>query len=175
MYIARNLRKQNLIAYVLYMYQVEDVIRTYDLDIERLANEYLTRFDYDDEQLEAVLEWYDGLIRMMHEEGCTKRGHVQVVRNTIFLLSDRHKELLADPQQPFYSAAYYKALPFIVELRQKGDGKRKNELETCLDSMYGYTLLKMQNKPVSAQTSTAITAISHLLNSLAELYDKTQE
>ncbi len=133
MYIAKKLRKQNLIAYVLYMYQVEDVIRTYDMDIERLANEYLTRFDYDDEQLEAVLEWYDGLIRMMHEEGCTRRGHVQVVRNTIFLLSDRHKELLADPQQPFYSAAYYKALPFIVELRQKGDGKRKNEIETCLD------------------------------------------
>ena len=41
--------------------------------------------------------------------------------------------------------------------------------------MYGYTLLKMQDKPVSAQTSAAIAAISHLLNMLAELYDKEQE
>lgn len=175
MYIAKKLRRQNLVAYVLYMYQVEDVIRTYDHDIERLAQEYLSRFDYDDQQLDAVIEWYDGLIRMMREEGCLNRGHVQVVRNTIFLLSDRHRELLADPHQPYYSAAYYKALPFIVELRGKGNGKPKNELETCLDSMYGYTLLKMQDKPVSAQTSAAIAAISHLLNMLAELYDKEQE
>lgn len=175
MYIARKLRRQNLVAYVLYMYQVEDVIRTYGHDIERLAQEYLIRFDYDDEQLDAVLEWYDGLIRMMREEGCQQRGHVQVVRNTIYLLADRHKELLADPKQPYYSAAYYKALPFIVELRGKSNGKLRNELETCLDSMYGYTLLKMQKKPVSAQTSAAIAAISHLLNMLAGQYDKEPE
>ena len=80
MLIAKKLRKQNLVAYVLYMYQVEDIIRSYDCDIQKIAEEYLPRFDYDDEELEQALQWYDGLARMMHEEGCRERGHVQVVQ-----------------------------------------------------------------------------------------------
>ena len=168
MFVAKKLRKQNLVAYVMYMYQVEDVIRSYDFDIEALAESYLPRFDYDDEELEQALDWYDGLVRMMKEEGCVERGHVQVVKNTIFLLADRHRELLADEKMPFYSAAYYKALPFIVELRQRGNGKMKSELEVCLDVLYGYTLLKMQDKPVNPETAAAISAISNFLNMLAE-------
>ncbi len=174
MLIAKKLRKQNLVAHVLYMYQVEDIIRSYKCDIQNIAEEYLPRFDYDDEELEQALQWYDGLARMMQEEGCRERGHVQVVRNTIFLLADRHRELLADPQESIYNAAYYKALPFIVELRGKGNGKMKPELETALDALYGITLLRMQNKPVGAETSAAISAISNLLNMLAEKYDPQQ-
>lgn len=174
MHIAKKLRKQNPVAYVLYMYQVEDIIRSYDCDIEQIAQEYLPRFDYDDEEQEQAMEWYDGLVRMMKEEGCTERGHVQVVKNTIFLLTDRHRELLADPQESLYNAAYYKALPFIVELRSKGNGKMKPELETALDAIYGVTLLKMQDKPIGAETSTAISAISNMLNMLAEKFIPTQ-
>ncbi len=170
MLIAKKLRKQNLVAYVLYMYQVEDIVRSYNCDIQKIAEEYLPRFDYDDDELEQVLQWYNGLARMINEEGCRQAGHVQVVRNTIFLLADRHKELLADPQEAIYNATYYKALPFIVELRGKGNGKMKPELETALDAMYGVTLLRMQGKPVSAETSAAIAAISHFLNLLAEKY-----
>lgn len=173
MLIAKKLRKQNLVAYILYMYQVEDVIRMYNCETERLAEEYLPRFDFDDEELEQALDWYDGLARMIKEEGCVERGHVQVVKNTIFLLTDRHKELLGDPQESLYNAAYYKALPFIVELRSRGNGKMKPELETALDALYGFTLLKMQGKPVGAETSAAISSISHFLNMLAEKYTPT--
>ena len=175
MLIAKKLRKQNIVAYVLYMYQVEDIIRSYECDIQKIAEEYLPRFDYDDEELEQALQWYDGLACMMQEEGCRERGHVQVVRNTIFLLADRHRELLADPQESIYNAAYYKALPFIVELRSKGNGKMKSELETALDALYGITLLRMQNKPVGAETSAAISAISNLLNMLTEKYNPQQQ
>jgi hypothetical protein len=132
----------------------------------------LPRFDYDDEELEQALQWYDGLARMMHEEGCRERGHVQVVRNTIFLLTDRHRELLADPQESIYNVAYHKALPFIVELRGKGNGKMKPELETSLDALYGITLLRMQDKPIGAETSAAISAISNLMNLLADKYEE---
>jgi hypothetical protein len=154
------------------MYQVEDIIRSYDCDIQKIAEEYLPRFDYDDEELEQALQWYDGLARMMHEEGCRERGHVQVVRNTIFLLTHRHRELLADPQESIYNVAYHKALPFIVELRGKGNGKMKPELETSLDALYGITLLRMQDKPIGAETSAAISAISNLMNLLADKYEE---
>lgn len=170
MFVAQKLRAQNITGYVIYMFQVEDVIRAYALDIDRICQEYLPRFQLSDDQLRQEREWYEALIRMMREEGVQQAGHVQVVRNTITLLSDRHQELLRDPKQPFYGAAYYKALPFIVELRARGAAREKDEIENCLDAVYGATLLKMQGRELSTQTQQALAPITHLLELLAENY-----
>lgn len=172
MFIARKLREKNITGYVIYMYQVEDVIRAYNLDLDRIRQEYLPRFHYSLEQEEEVAEWYGNLIRMMREENVQEKGHVQVVRNTLILLADRHAELLLDPKQPFYSAAYYKALPSIIELRTHGLNREKNEIENCLDAVYGVTLLKMEGKPVSEETLQAIQPITHLLEILSQLYQE---
>ena len=174
MIVAQKLRKQNLSAYIIYMFQVEDVIRAYGLDVDRICNEYLPRFQYTKEQIADQRDWYAGLIRMMQEEGVQENGHVQVVKNTLLLMVDRHQELLADPKQPFYSAAYYKALPYIVELRSKGMNKEKNEIENCVDALYGATVLKMQGRELTDETKQALQPISHLLEMLSKLY-KSEE
>ena len=174
MYIAQKLREKSITGYVIYMFQVEDVIRAYGLDIDRIQKEYLSRFQYTPEQEEKVVEWYCNLINMMREENVQEKGHVQVVRNTLILLADRHAELLLDPKQPFYSAAYYKALPYIVELRSKGMNKEKNEIENCVDALYGATVLKMQGRELTDETKQALQPISHLLEMLSKLY-KSEE
>ena len=174
MIVAQKLRKQNISAYIIYMYQVEDIIRAYGLDVDRICNEYLPRFQYTKEQIADQRDWYAGLIRMMQEEGVQESGHVQVVKNTLLLMAERHQELLADPKQPFYSAAYYKALPYIVELRSKGMGQDKNEIENCVDAVYGATVLKMQGRELTDQTKQALQPITHLLEMLSKLY-KTVE
>ena len=172
MIVAQKLRKQNISAYIIYMFQVEDIIRAYGLDVDRICNEYLPRFQYTKEQIVDQRDWYAGLIRMMQEEGVQECGHVQVVKNTLMLMFDRHRELLADPKQPFYSAAYYKALPFIVELRSKGMNKEKNEIENCVDALYGATVLKMQGRELTNETKQALQPISYLLEMLSKLYNE---
>ena len=174
MIVAQKLRKQNISAYIIYMFQVEDIIRAYGLDVDRICKEYLPRFQYTEEQIADQREWYAGLIRMMKEEGVQESGHVQVVKNTLMLMAERHQELLADPKQPFYSAAYYKALPYIVELRSKGMGKEKNEIENCVDALYGATVLKMQGRELTDQTKQALQPIKHLLEMLSNIY-KSEE
>lgn len=171
MIVAQKLRKQNISAYIIYMFQVEDIIRAYGLDADRICNEYLPKFQYTQEQIADQRDWYAGLIGMMQDEGVQESGHVQVVKNTLLLMYDRHQELLADPKQPFYSAAYYKALPYIVELRSKGLNKEKNEIENCVDALYGATLLKMQGRELTDETKQALQPISHLLAMLSKLYE----
>lgn len=173
MYIAKKLRAQNICGYVIYMFQLEDTLRAYNLDMDRICNEYLPRFSYTPEQFAEVKEWCEGLVRMMHEENVLAHGHVQVVRNTIILLADRHQELLADTKQPFYSVAYYKALPYIVELRSHGNNREKNEIENCLDAIYGATLLKMQGRELAEETQKALTPITQLMEMLSKLYHTT--
>ena len=163
MFIAQKLRSQSVSAYLIYMYQVEDLIRAYGLDAERIAAEYLPRFGYDEKQMAEAKEWYESLARMMKEEGKEETGHVQVVQNTLELLEDHHQELLADTDEQEYRAAYYKALPQIVALRSQGNNKDKKEMENCIDALYGATLLKMQGKELSLGTQAALKPISELL------------
>ena len=171
MFIAQKLRSQSTSAYLIYMYQVEDLVRAYGLDSDRIAAEYLPRFGYDDKQLQQAHEWYESLARMMREEGKENSGHVQVVQNTLDLLEEHHQELLADHDAHDYRAAYYKALPHIVALRTQGNNRDKHEMENCIDALYGATLLRMQGKELSAGTQTALKPISDLLR-LAEEKEK---
>ena len=90
-------------------------------------------------------------------------------------LTDLHLRLLRSPKFPYYSAAYYKALPFIVELRAKGADKEAPELETCFDALYGVLLLKLQKKEISEDTQKAIKVISDFLAILSEYYQKDKK
>ncbi|MCR5044590.1 MAG: DUF4924 family protein [Bacteroidaceae bacterium] len=173
MFIAEQLKKKSVAEYLLYMWQVEDTLRAYGLDAERMAREYVPQFGLDAEKSEALKGWYESLIEMMREEGVTEKGHLQVNKNIIILLNDLHAQLLKSSKHPFYSAAYYKALPFIVELRAKSaESQEKGEIENCFDALYGTMLLRAQKKEVSVETATAIDNIAKFIALLSDYYQK---
>ena len=78
-----------------------------------------------DEERRELTEWYAKLASMMREEGVREKGHLQINRNVIINLTELHAALLASPKFPFYSSAYFKVLPFIVELRNKNGQKEE--------------------------------------------------
>ena len=135
MFISQQLRKENIAEYVLYMWQVEDIIRAYGCNLSLLRKEYISRFDYTEEQREEMTDWYGNLIRMINQEGCREKGHLQVNKIVVQQMAELHAQLLDSPKFPFYSAEYYKVLPFIVELRSKGD-KETGEIERSAISIH---------------------------------------
>lgn len=172
MYIAENLRKTNIAEYLLYMWQVEDIIRAYGCSISRICAEYISKFDYTDEQKEDAELWYGNLIRMMNAEGKREHGHLQINAVTLQSLSELHAQLTSSANFPFYSSQYYKVLPFIVELRQKGHEKNLGEVETCFDALYGVMMLRLQKKTISPETEHAVTEITTLVGMLNDYYFK---
>ena len=142
-----------------------------------LKQNYLAQFRATEETEKEMEEWYSHLIRMMKEEGIQEGGRVQINRNIILWLTDLHNQLLQSSKFPFYTAAYYKALPYIVELRNKGDKKDVSELENCFDALYGVMLLRLQHKPISDETAKAVADITKLLAMLSDYYkqDKAGE
>jgi len=175
MYIAQELRKQNIAEYLLYMWQIEDTIRAFDCSLPRIRREYISRFDYTDEQKDEEADWFGNLIRMMNEEGCREQGHLQINRVTLQLLAELHQQLLASPKFPFYSTAYYKVLPFIVELRNRGARKEDNEIETCLNLLYGVMMLRLQKKEVTTNTQHAVQEVSTFIGMLSDYYKKDKD
>ena len=171
MYIAKQLREKSIAEYILYMWQIEDLIRAYDCSLQRIRHEYIDKFDYTAEQKEEMLDWYGNLVRMMNQEGKRERGHLQINAIIVKDLMDLHNQLMQSTKFPFYNTAYYKVLPFIVELRNKGD-KEVNEIETCLDALYGVMLLRLKQKEITPDTMTAIKEISTFVGMLADYYQK---
>ena len=175
MFIAQELRKNNIAEYLLYMWQIEDTVRAFNCSLSRIRHEYIARFDYSEEQRDEEIDWFGNLIRMMNQEGCRRQGHLQINRVTLQLLTDLHLQLLASPQYPFYNAAYYKILPFIVELRNRGTNKSENEIETCLNALYGVMMLRLQKREVTPDTEHAVKEISTFIGMLADYYKKDKE
>ena len=175
MYIAQELRKKSIAEYLLYMWQIEDTIRAFGCSLPRIRREYVERFDYTDEQKEEEIDWFGNLIRMMNEEGCREQGHLQINRVTMQTLEELHSQLLASPKFPFYSTAYYKVLPFIVELRNRGVNKEENEIETCFNSLYGVMMLRLQKKGITPNTEHAVKEISTFIGMLSDYYHKEKQ
>ena len=168
MFISQKLQKENIAEYLLYMWQVEDLIRANGLDIDKLQESYLNRFKLEGKEADAQREWYENLIEMMRSEGVQEKGHLQINKSVITMLNDLHNELLKSPKHPYYSAAYYKALPYIVELRNRSNTRDECEIENCFDAMYGLMMLRLQGKPVSEDTKKAMEDISRFLAMLAD-------
>lgn len=175
MFIAQELRKKNIAEYLLYMWQVEDTIRAFDCSLSRIRREYISRFDYDDEQQEEEADWFGNLIRMMNQEGCRQQGHLQINKIVMQQLQELHAQLLSSPKFPFYNAEYYKVLPYIVELRQRGASKDENEVETCFNSLYGVMLLRLQKKDITPNTEHAVKEMSTFIGMLSDYYHKDKQ
>ena len=175
MFISQELRKTNIAEYLLYMWQVEDIIRAYGCSLTVIRREYISRFDYTDEQKEELTDWYGNLIRMMNQEDCREQGHLQFNKVTLLTLEELHAQLLSSPKFPFYNAEYYKVLPYIVELRNRGANKDEHEIETCFNTLYGVMMLRLQKKEITPKTQAAVKEITTFIGMLSDYYKKDKE
>lgn len=173
MITASQKKRENIAEYVLYMWQIEDLIRAFGLDLDRIDEQIVSKYTgLSDAQRKDMREWYESLIDMMRREGVTEKGHLQINRNVVADLADLHRRLLADPKFASYSTAYYDVLPLIVELRAKAGDNAKDEIETCFEALYGLLMLRIQGKEVSQETADAASRISLFLARLAAYYKK---
>lgn len=166
MIIAGQKRKENIAEYLIYMWQVEDLIRANGLDIDRIKINVIDRFDLTPPQKQEMTDWYEGLIEMMRREGVEKSGHLQINKNVLIRLTDLHLALLKAPHFPEYTAEFYKTLPFIVELRSKSGDIPVGELETCFNALYGMLMLRLQGREVSPETLLAVGQITKFISTL---------
>jgi hypothetical protein len=170
MIVARQKREENIAEYLLYMWQVEDMIRANHFDMDAIRQTLISGYGQSGDVKEEIIRWYEELIEMMRSEGVMEKGHIQLNRNVISMLTDLHLRLLKSPEEMIYGAAYYKTLPYIVQLRAKSGGEEAPELETCFTAVYGYLMLRMQRKEVSPETMEGIKQISSFLSLLSGKY-----
>lgn len=175
MFIAQKLRKENIVEYLLYMWQIEDLIRAYHLNIDEINQFIITPYPISNDEKRALYEWYESLIDMMLREDAKKEGHLQINKNIILHLDELHHLLLKHGVDPSYNAQFYQILPLINQLRTQQNRDDIGDIEICLNFQYGIMLLKMRKAEISSHTLQAQVNIAKHLVSLAKNYNKYQE
>ena len=104
MFVAKELRKKSIAEYLLYMWQIEDIIRAYGCSLPVIKKNYIERFDFTPEQKDEEIDWFGNLIRMMNEEGKREYGHLDINRVLLQDVIDLHARLLQSSKFPIYNA-----------------------------------------------------------------------
>lgn len=170
MFIAQKLKKENICEYLLYMWQVEDLIRAFKLDMDTINERFIVPYQLGDNERKTLYEWYESLIEMMRSENVTENGHLQLNKNTIIELNDLHNLLLRSGKDAGYAAKFYHILPFITQLRSHQDVTLISDVELCFNFQYGIMLLRLKKTEISPETLQAQKEISKFMVLLARNY-----
>jgi SAM-dependent methyltransferase len=172
MIIARAREKDNIAEYILYMWQIEDLIRAANFDLEYINRTVITKFDLPPKVLAEMREWYKKLINNMLSEGLRTRGHLSFLLNLMDRLGNIHLELMENDEEIRYHELYHLARNNISEFMIRSGRTYNSEIEACFNGLYAYILLRLQKKEISADTSQAMTTFSNLLAGLSARYHK---
>jgi flagellin-specific chaperone FliS len=175
MLIAREKRKDNIVEYILYMYQVEDIIRACQLDIAKVKAQVIDYYKQPGEIKRKIEKWYLDIIHEMKARELDKSGHLQRLEEIMGQLYSLHKELLKSPLEAKYHELFQQALPNIVEFRKKTREDKAHDIQVCLNALYALLLMRLKKKEITRETSEAMSTFSNLLAYLARAFKKREE
>ena len=167
---AAKKKKENIVEYILYMWQLEDIIRSCSLDITVISERVISQLEVDGVEREEVYHWYENLIATMQKENIATWGHLSEINEIVKELEQLHNGLLNVFQDAQYIRVYEVAQENINTLKNKSSGSVKSDVQACLNGLYGVLLLRLQKKEISKETQDAIQSISALMAILAKKY-----
>lgn len=168
MLIARELRKTNIAEYILYMWQIEDLLRGCAFDSEIIKKQLVNRFNADEKTSIELTAWYNNLAVMMENEHIRGKGHLQVLINLINDLNEFHLKLLEVQNDQEYIRLYRLNALAISDFMQKSE--TRNEVEACLNALYGILVLKLGNAEISQSTLDSAKGFGQLIGHLSARY-----
>jgi hypothetical protein len=170
MLIARQKLNENIAEYVLYIYQIEDLIRAYQFDLDAIIENYVRPQLPDHSFIEQYKEWYRDLIAQMRSQRIEKQGHLHDLRDILVEMSYLHNTLLNMANDQKYRTVFEAATPYIEEFKERSNLKDKNQIEIIFHALYMKLLLKLQKKEISAETEEAFDAMRVMLAYLTRAY-----
>lgn len=172
MLIAQEKEKTNIAEYILYMWQIEDIIRSNNFDLTQINDIIITKFNASTDLQYAMKFWYQNLIEQMMKENLAVKGHLSITLKHLNELNNLHNSLLTTIQDINYQETYLAAKDNINNFIIKSGGEAHNEIHACLNGLYGFLLLKLKGVEISAATKEAMNSFSKLLAVLVDRYNK---
>ena len=175
MYISRRLKRTNIVEYVLYMWHIEEMIRSLNHDINEIEHKVIVSFNLDNKKNAEMIQWYVDLIDQMKEERIKEKGHFEELNEILAELSYLHTSLLTVYRDTEYQTLLATAQDDLEALKGKSGKKNSSDIELSMNALFGVLVLKLKGKKVSEATQMAVKSISKMMAHLAAQYRKMKE
>jgi hypothetical protein len=169
MTLAHQKYLSGIAEYVLFMWQMEDLARAVHFDIDALDS-FIKTFAPDDKSFQDERKWFMELFRNMRSERIESRGHLADVEEIMVELSYLHQSLLRVVKNENYVQLYETARPHLDAYEIRSKNRSNNEVELCLQALYGLLVLRLKREVISAETEEAMSTFSTLLAGLSKEY-----
>jgi hypothetical protein len=167
--VTERKRSENIGEYIVYMYQMEDLIRAYDFDLEALQQYLVSHYPIEDREKAEVTRWFKGLAGEMEKAGIRESGHLPAVQRIVNELAKLHWGLLKEDKD--YFQVYQEAKPFVVDHVLAAEGQEVgHEIQVCINGVYGLLLCRLHGQKVPDELLEAAEKFGKVLGYLSHCY-----
>lgn len=169
MYIAQKKRKENIAEYILYLWQLEDLMRALQFSPEAIWSQLVAPQAPDDaEKQNSLFMWYADFAALLREEGKEKSGHLDHTAQLIGELHDLHEKLLEAPGGERYRDLYTQLQPTLPGLRELLGKEDISDTELAFRALYAAMLYRIKgDRTKESSISDVIELVSPLIGELA--------
>ena len=169
--VAQKKKSQNIGEYLIYLYQMEDLIRSYQGNMEEIKRYVISHYPVSDQEKSELAVWFEDILEQMKSQGIMEKGHLKELQDLVENLANLHWKLLKTDKA--YFDTYTKAKPFILDAILAAAGENPgNEIQICLNGIYGLLLCRLLGKKVEDAQLRAAEAFGEVLSYLNLVYQE---
>ena len=173
--IAKAKRRENIAEYILYLWQLEDLLRALQFSPEAIFSTLVApRRDIAEEQKHVFLLWYLDLANLLRQEGKEEKGHLEHTLHLIQDMHDLHLQLMKLPVGEHYRATYAHLEPELPRLRAVLGNPGMSDTELCFRALYAAMLYRIKGEGGKQAVTDTLEYISPVIAELADMYGKVE-
>ena len=172
--IAQAKRKENIAEYILYLWQIEDLLRALQFSPEAIYSQLVARREVAEEQKQIFLLWYMDIVNLLREEGKEEKGHLN---HTLHLIADMHNlhlQLMQLPIGDHYRATFSRLAAVLPQLRELVGRAEMTDTELCFRALYAAMLYRIKGEGEKSAVKDTLEFVSPVVAELANLYRKVE-
>ncbi len=173
--IAQSKRKENIAEYILYLWQLEDLLRALQFSPEAIYSQLVAPREVDEEQKHIYLLWYMDIVNLLRKEGKEETGHLE---HTLHLIADMHNlhlQLMHHPIGEHYRKTFAALMPQLPRLRQMVQKEEISDTEIAFRALYATMLYHIKGGDKGGEAiKDTIELISPVVGELAAMYGKVE-
>lgn len=167
--IAEKKKAKNIGEFIIYMYQMEDLLRAYQFNMQEVKQYVISHYPISDKEKEETFQWFSDLADSMANENIRDGGHLKSVQQMVDLLAKLHWQLLKTDNT--YFNIYQKAKPHIIQMvLEAGENSPGNEIQICINAIYGLLLAKLRGREIPKDMVAATEIFGDVLSYLSYAY-----
>jgi RecG-like helicase len=177
MLIAEQKKAENIAEYIIYMFQMEDMMRAFNFDKEKIKEHIiLPQTPPDDKKsLQKNEQWFYDIVDEMKSRELEKSGHIYAVTEVLNEFLYLHNTFIDVTKSKNYIAKYEEAEKVIEDFQKKSNLNEIHPVQVALEALYMKLLLRLKKQAITDETEKAFEPMRKMLQHLTKAYHQMKK